>query len=76
MVTPHAPHTGSTAGLSRTDDWVPFDQPPIAHLSTSFYEQKASDERNVLAHLRSLEGLGFVLWFEPERVAMPRLTME
>lgn len=39
--------------------------PPIAHLSTSFYELNATNEDNVLSHLRSLEGLGFeVFWLD------------
>ncbi|MCC7261680.1 MAG: alpha-galactosidase [Candidatus Latescibacteria bacterium] len=39
--------------------------PPIAHLSTSFYELNRTDEQNVLSHLRSVEGLGFeVFWLD------------
>ena len=39
--------------------------PPIAHLSTSFYELNATNEDSVLSHLRSLEGLGFeVFWLD------------
>jgi len=33
--------------------------PPIAHLSTSFYELNDSTEENVLSHLKAIEGLGF-----------------
>lgn len=47
----------------RMDGEVIF--PPIAHLSTSFYELNASNEENVLSHLRSLDGLGFeVFWLD------------
>jgi alpha-galactosidase len=39
--------------------------PPIVHLSTSFYEMNASTEANVLAHLDSIKGLGFeVFWLD------------
>jgi len=39
--------------------------PPIAHLSTSFYEFNGSNEQNVLAHLESTKGLGFeVFWLD------------
>jgi alpha-galactosidase len=39
--------------------------PPIAHLSTSFYELNNSNETNVLSHLRALPGLGFeVFWLD------------
>jgi alpha-galactosidase len=39
--------------------------PPIAHLSTSFYELNATNEGNVLSHLRALQGLGFeVFWLD------------
>ncbi|HPY78059.1 MAG TPA: alpha-galactosidase, partial [Anaerohalosphaeraceae bacterium] len=33
--------------------------PPIAHLSTSFYELNYSTEEYVLSHLESIQGLGF-----------------
>ena len=33
--------------------------PPIAHLSTSFYELNDSTEETVLSHLEAIEGLGF-----------------
>ena len=33
--------------------------PPIAHLSTSFYELNDSTESNVLSHLEAIKGLGF-----------------
>ena len=39
--------------------------PPIAHLSTSFYELNDSNEQNVLAHLASTQELGFeVFWLD------------
>ena len=39
--------------------------PPIAHLSTSFYELNGSTEANVLSHLESIRGLGFeVFWLD------------
>ena len=39
--------------------------PPIAHLSTSFYELNDSTEANVLSHLESIKGLGFeVFWLD------------
>jgi len=39
--------------------------PPIAHLSTSFYELNDSTEANVLSHLESAKGLGFeVFWLD------------
>ncbi|MCG3147424.1 MAG: Alpha-galactosidase Mel36A [Verrucomicrobiae bacterium] len=39
--------------------------PPIAHLSTSFYELNDSNEQNVLSHLESTKGLGFeVFWLD------------
>jgi alpha-galactosidase len=39
--------------------------PPIAHLSTSFCELNRGTEADVLAHLRSIEGLGFeVFWLD------------
>lgn len=39
--------------------------PPIAHLSTAFYELNDSTEANVLAHLNSVKGLGFeVFWLD------------
>jgi alpha-galactosidase len=39
--------------------------PPIAHLSTSFYELNDSTEANVLSHLQSAKGLGFeVFWLD------------
>jgi alpha-galactosidase len=37
--------------------------PPIAHLSTAFYEMNDSNEQNVLAHLESLRGLGFEMFW-------------
>ncbi len=38
-------------------------EPPIVHLSTSFYELNDSNEQNVLSHLASTEGLGFELFW-------------
>ncbi len=39
--------------------------PPIAHLSTSFYELNASTEANVLSHLESIKDLGFeIFWLD------------
>ncbi len=39
--------------------------PPIAHLSTSFYELNNTTEANVLSHLESVKGLGFeLLWLD------------
>jgi alpha-galactosidase len=39
--------------------------PPIAHLSTSFYEMNGSTESNVLSHLEAVKGLGFeVFWLD------------
>jgi len=39
--------------------------PPIAHLSTSFYELNGSTEATVLSHLDALKGLGFeVFWLD------------
>ncbi len=39
--------------------------PPIAHLTTSFYELNNSTEASVLSHLESLKGLGFeVFWLD------------
>jgi len=39
--------------------------PPIAHLSTSFYELNDTSEANLLSHLRALDGLGFeVFWLD------------
>lgn len=37
--------------------------PPIAHLSTAFYELNDSNEQNVLSHLASLRGLGFEMFW-------------
>ena len=37
--------------------------PPIAHLSTSFYELNDSNEQNVLSHLESIQGLGFEMFW-------------
>lgn len=37
--------------------------PPIAHLSTAFYELNNSNEQNVLSHLESLRGLGFEMFW-------------
>ncbi|MCX7424026.1 MAG: NPCBM/NEW2 domain-containing protein [Planctomycetia bacterium] len=38
-------------------------EPPIVHLSTSFYELNDSNEQNVLSHLDSLKGLGFEMFW-------------
>jgi alpha-galactosidase len=39
--------------------------PPIAHLSTSFYELNDSNESNVLSHLESIKDLGFeIFWLD------------
>ena len=39
--------------------------PPIAHMSTSFYELNDSNEQNVLSHLESTRGLGFdTFWLD------------
>jgi alpha-galactosidase len=39
--------------------------PPIAHMSTSYYELNDSTEANVLSHLQSAKGLGFeVFWLD------------
>jgi alpha-galactosidase len=39
--------------------------PPIVHLSTAFYEMNDSTQANVLAHLDSIKGLGFeVFWLD------------
>jgi len=39
--------------------------PPIAHLSTSFYELNDSTESNVLSHLNSIRNLGFeIFWLD------------
>jgi alpha-galactosidase len=39
--------------------------PPIAHLSTSFYELSGSTETNVLSHLEAIKGLGFeIFWLD------------
>ena len=37
--------------------------PPIAHMSTSYYELNNSNEQNVLSHLASLQGLGFEMFW-------------
>jgi len=37
--------------------------PPVAHLSTAFYELNDSNEQNVLSHLESLRGLGFEMFW-------------
>jgi len=37
--------------------------PPIAHLSTAFYELNGTNEQNVLSHLDSLKGLGFEMFW-------------
>jgi alpha-galactosidase len=37
--------------------------PPIAHLSTSFYEMNGSTESNVLSHLEAAKGLGFEMFW-------------
>jgi len=37
--------------------------PPMAHLSTSFYELNQSNEQNVLSHLAALRGLGFEMFW-------------
>ena len=42
--------------------------PPIAHLSTSFYEMDDGTEADVLAHLESAKGLGFeFFWLDAYR---------
>ncbi len=42
--------------------------PPIAHLSTSFYEMDDGTEADVLAHLESAKGLGFeYFWLDAYR---------
>ena len=39
--------------------------PPVAHLSTSFYELNATDEASTLSHLAAIDGLGFeVFWLD------------
>ena len=38
-------------------------EPPIVHLSTSFYELNDSNEQNVLSHLDSVQGLGFEMFW-------------
>ena len=38
-------------------------EPPIIHMSTSYYELNDSNEQNVLSHLNSLQGLGFELFW-------------
>jgi alpha-galactosidase len=39
--------------------------PPIAHMSTSFYELNDSTEANVMSHLNAAKGLGFeVFWLD------------
>jgi alpha-galactosidase len=39
--------------------------PPIANMSTSFYELNDSTEANVMAHLESAKGLGFeIFWLD------------
>jgi alpha-galactosidase len=39
--------------------------PPVAHLSTSFYELNRTDETNTLSHLASIRGLGFeTFWLD------------
>lgn len=39
--------------------------PPLAHLSTSFYELNRTTEAHVLSHLEAVEGLGFeVFWLD------------
>ena len=37
--------------------------PPIAHLSTAFYEFNGSTEANVLSHLEAVRGLGFEMFW-------------
>jgi alpha-galactosidase len=37
--------------------------PPIAHLSTAFYELNDSNESNVLSHLEAIKGLGFEMFW-------------
>ena len=37
--------------------------PPIVHMSTSFYELNSTNEANVLSHLKSIEGLGFEMFW-------------
>ncbi len=42
--------------------------PPIAHLSTAFYEMDDGTEADVLSHLESTKGLGFeYFWFDAYR---------
>ena len=42
--------------------------PPIAHLSTSFYDLDKGTEADVLSHLRAAEGLGFeYFWLDAYR---------
>lgn len=42
--------------------------PPIAHLSTAFYEMDDGDEKDVLSHLESAKGLGFeYFWLDAYR---------
>lgn len=38
-------------------------EPPIVHLSTSFYELNATNEQNVLSHLDSIKDLGFEMFW-------------
>ena len=38
-------------------------EPPIVHLSTSYYELNDSNEQNVLSHLDSVKGLGFEMFW-------------
>jgi alpha-galactosidase len=47
--------------LPRTEGQLVW--PPIAHLSTAFYELNASNEKNLISHLESLRGLGFEMFW-------------
>ena len=47
--------------VPRIDGKIAF--PPIAHLSTSFYEGNDSTENIVLSHLESIRGLGFEMFW-------------
>jgi alpha-galactosidase len=56
-------HTMFSHIMPRTNGQLVW--PPIAHLSTAFYELNDSNEQNVLSHLNSLRGLGFeMLWLD------------
>ncbi|MBN2311419.1 MAG: NPCBM/NEW2 domain-containing protein [Candidatus Hydrogenedentes bacterium] len=50
--------------------------PPIAHLSTSFYELDRGTEADVLSHLESIDGLGFeYFWLDAYRGRDPFPTV-